>query len=120
MKKEVTVEGGAVKQTTYTDGDDGDVLIHTRKTINMEPLLSHNAYLRDQTSEHSKWEDSAHGTKIAAIDPVTCDKWAKEGFHILSPEKSGMTPEQHSMELMRRLELNPHFKTTKKRLLIRK
>lgn len=86
----------------WKENADGTVTITTSQDVgaylkNAAELRQADAAVGRQLSEGS----SLH--HVGTIPPVVVQLWRDQGFDVLSPERSGMTREEHQRELLKRL-----------------
>lgn len=86
----------------WKENADGTVTVTTSQDV--------DAYLKSAAElRAADQEVGFQGTKdeglhlVGTIPPVVVQMWRDEGFDILSPERSGMTREEHQQELLKRL-----------------
>lgn len=86
----------------WEDNADGTVTVTTSQDV--EHHLEVAAALRAQDAERGRQLTEGSGLHlVGSIPAVVVQLWKDGGFDLFSPEKSGMTPEQHQAELLKRL-----------------
>lgn len=86
----------------WRDNADGTVTITTSQDVSA--VLSHAEALRNADAERGSQLTTGSGMHhVGTIPAVVVQLWKDEGFDIHSPERSGMTPEEHQREILKRL-----------------
>lgn len=86
----------------WRDNADGTVTITTSQDVSAYLKAAHEA--RKADAERGFQGTQGEGLHlVGTIPPVVVQLWRDEGFDILSPERSGMTREEHQRELLKRL-----------------
>lgn len=94
------VDDGVSKRKVEKDGDRFKVHF----TGSIDSIIEGNERLRNEAHYLAKPKYDQDGLiHLARIPKVLVDLWISEGFNIFSAEKSGMTPEEHQRELMKRI-----------------
>jgi hypothetical protein len=99
--KRVTADGC---HEVLIEHDDGNLEFRFSKDV--APLLDANEKLRNSRAglTLAQVERGALGFHLARIDADVVQLWKQEGYDLYSPERSGMTKEEHEAELLRRLQ----------------
>jgi len=85
----------------WKENADGTVTVTTSQDV--EKYLRNAAELREMDA-HLKGVSADNGMHlVGTIPPVVVQMWRDQGFDVLSPKRSNMTPEEHERELLRRL-----------------
>jgi hypothetical protein len=86
----------------WQENADGTVTITTSQDV--DAYLKSAAELRQIDGEIGRQMTRDEGMHhVGTIPPVIVQLWRDQGFDVLSPARSGMTPEEHQRELLKRL-----------------
>lgn len=86
----------------WKENADGTVTVTTSQDVGR--YLKNAAELRALDHQIGRGGESDNGMHlVGTIPPVVVQLWRDAGFDILSPARSGMTPEEHQKELLKRL-----------------
>jgi hypothetical protein len=102
-------------QVEFTES--GDVSV--TKTQDIQAILDDAAAHRAESDESGfKLSSGSNMTYVGTIPAVIVAQWQNEGFYLSSPERSGMTKEEHQFQVLKRLQGMTALLTSKYKRLV--